>query len=204
MNSETLAKKVSLAIKLKTQGHFNRAMLLITEANRDQVIAIRKIQDILDRLKNQNKTEIIFENFRQTLPIQIGLSNGKDVLDLLERIRNKSMIKLSEKINELHNAEEELDVAHEELAFFEERMKGKISPEELDNLKEKKTLLAGKVYQVKKQIVDALIEFVTEEYDSIVAEDTICLISRLYRVITSSIETKDSKFVKAVTFSSAQ
>ena len=59
INGETLGKKVSIAISLKKQGHFNRAMLNITEATRDQVTAIREIQCVLDKLENRNKTEIV-------------------------------------------------------------------------------------------------------------------------------------------------
>ena len=195
INGETLGKKVKIAISLKKQGHFNRAMLNITEANRDQVIAIREIQGILDKLENRNKTEIVFENFRQSLPLQIGLSNGKDVLALLDRIENNFEGTLSEKTNELHQAEEELDIMHEEAIFFQERMKGRISAKELDDSKEKVTQLARKVYRAKKLIADNLIEFVTEKYNVLAAEDRLSLISNIYRVITSSIETKDSKFV---------
>jgi len=196
INGETLGKKVSIAISLKRQGHFNRAMLNITEANRDQVIAIREIQCILDKLENRNKTEIVFENFRQSLPLQIGLSNGKDVLELLDRIENNFNGTLSEKTNELHKAEVELDIMHEELIFFQERIKGRISAKELDDSKEKLTQFARKVYRVKKLIADNLIEFVTEKYNTLAAEDRFSLISNIYRVITSSIETKDSIFVK--------
>jgi len=195
INGETLGKKVSIAISLKKQGHFNRAMLNITEANRDQVIAIREIQCILDKVENRNKIEIVFENFRQSLPLQIGLSNGKDVLELLDRIENDFEGTLSEKINELHQAEEELDIMHEELIFIQERIKGRISAEELDDSKEKVTQLARKVYRAKKLIADNLIKFVTEKYNTLAVDDRLSLLSNIYRVITSSIETKDSKFV---------
>lgn len=195
INSETLGKKVSTAISSKKQGHFNQAMLNLAEANRDQIIAIREIHGILDKLEDRNKTEIVFENFRQTLPLQIGLSNGKDVLELLERIRNNFKYNLSEKSNELHQAEEEFDVMHEEFILFQERMKGKISSKELDDSKEKVTQLARKMYRAKKQIADTLIEFVTEKYKTILADDRVSLIRNIYRIITSSIETKNSKFM---------
>ena len=195
INSETLGKKVLTAIRLKKQGNFNRAMLDITEANRDQVIAIREVQIILDELRNREKTEIVFENFRQTLPLQIGLSNGKDVLELLDGIKNHFEGVLSKNTNELHQVEEELDIKREEFIFFQERMKGKISTDELDDLKEKVAKLVSKVYLAKKQITDTLIEFVTEKYKSLVSENRVSLIRNLYLIITSSIETKDSKFV---------
>lgn len=195
INGETLGKKVTIAIRLKKQGHFNKAVLYITEANRDQVLAIREVQSILDKLKNRKKTEIVFENFRQSLPLQIGLSDGKDVLELLNKIENTCEGALPEKISELHQAEEALDLMHEELIFLQERMQGRISAEELNDSKEKVTKLAEKVYRAKKLIADNLIEFVTEKYNTLAVDDRLSLISNLYRVITSSIETKDSKLV---------
>lgn len=194
INSETLGKKVSTAINLKKQGHFNQAMLYVTEANRDQIIAIREIQGILDKLQNRDKTEIIFEKYRQTIPLQIGLSNGNDVLELLNGIGNKFEGTLSIKTKELHQMEEELDIVHDEFLFFQERMRGKISSEELDQIKEKVSQQTRSVYLAKKQIAGTLVEFVTERYKTLVAEDRIMLIRNIYLIITSSIETKDSKF----------
>lgn len=196
MNCETLGKKVSTAIRLKKQGHFNKAMLYLTEANRDQVLSIRQIQRILDKLENRDKTEIVFENYQQTLPLQIGLSNGKDVLELLDKIRDGFGGTLLEKTGALYQAEEDLDVRHEELIFFQERMQGRISSEELNDSKENVSRLAEKVYQMKKLMADTLIALLAEKYPNLVAEDRLVLTSNLYRIITSSIETKDSKLVK--------
>ena len=136
-----------------------------------------------------------YKKFRQSLPLQIGLSNGKDVLELLDRIEKNFEATLYKQTNELHEAEEELDIMHEELIFFQERMKGRISAEELDDSKEKVTQLARKVYRAKKLIADNLIKFVTEKYNTLAVDDRLSLLSNIYRVITSSIETKDSKFV---------
>ena len=48
IENPSLNLKVNDAISLRNKGHFNKAMLKISEGNRDQVIAIRKIQRILD------------------------------------------------------------------------------------------------------------------------------------------------------------
>lgn len=55
IENPSLNLKVNDAISLRNKGHFNKAMLKISEGNRDQVIAIRKIQRILDEA---NWTEI--------------------------------------------------------------------------------------------------------------------------------------------------
>ena len=95
----------------------------------------------------------------------------------------------------MNRVEEELDIKREEFNFFQERMEGKISTEELNDLKEKIAKLTRKAYLAKKHIAHTLIEFVTEKYKALVSEDRVSLISNLYLIITSIIETKDSKFV---------
>jgi len=73
-------------------------------------------------------------------------------LELLDRIRNNFAGTLTEKTNYLYQAEEELDIMNEEFNFFQERMKGRISLAEMDDLKEKVTQLARKVHCVQRVI----------------------------------------------------
>ena len=61
VQTETLGNKVAIALNQKSQGHFDKAMLNISEANRDQVLSIREIQAIIDRVKGNHKTEVVFE-----------------------------------------------------------------------------------------------------------------------------------------------
>jgi len=58
-----LGKKVSIALNQRKQGYFDKAMLNISEANRDQVLAIRNLQGVFDKLAGQGKTEVIFEKY---------------------------------------------------------------------------------------------------------------------------------------------
>ena len=44
INNETLRRKVLISLNQREQGHFNKAMFNISEANRDQLLAIREIQ----------------------------------------------------------------------------------------------------------------------------------------------------------------
>ena len=89
VQAETLGKKVAIATNQRSQGHFDKAMLNISEVNRDQVLSIREIQAIIDQAKGNLKTEVIFEKFRQFYPFQIGLTHGKDVLELLRLIKDE-------------------------------------------------------------------------------------------------------------------
>lgn len=117
INNDTLGRKVVIALNQRKQGHFDKAVLNISEANRDQVLAIREIQAILDKLAGRSKTEIILEKFRQTYPFQIGLTNGEEILGLLAEITAQYGNRISNIINELCNNEDQLNSLNEEIVF---------------------------------------------------------------------------------------
>jgi len=196
INNITLGRKVAIAIRLKNQGHFNKSVLYISEVNRDQVLAIREMQTILYALENRGKTEVIFERFRQILPMQIGLRNGEEVLNLLNQIKAVYSGKHIEIISELHDNEKKLDELNEELSFFQERMSGRITENESNEIKKKVSQTASKIFSTKRMIVDNLIKFVNDKFNSITNDDRLCLIKNLYLVITSNIETLNYKQVE--------
>jgi hypothetical protein len=196
INSETIGRKVSIALDQKKQGHFNKAMLNITEANRDQVLAIREIHIILDKLDNRDKTEIILENFRQVFPFQIGITNGDKVLNLLGQIKSEFTEYLSNIISELHNNENEFSLLTEEFNFFQERMQGRISDNELDLIRKKLSGIADNIFSIKSRILNNLISFISEKHNAISLDDKFKLIKNIYIILTSSIETLDAKFVE--------
>ena len=196
INNETLGRKVSIALNQTKQGHFDKAMLNISEANREQVLAIREIQTILDKIEGRGKTEVIFEKYRQIFPFQIGLTNGDEVLNLLTHIKSFFDDVLSQIKSELHNNEEEVSLLAEEFIFFEERMKGRISEKELDVMKENISVLVDKIFSTKRIILNNLISFVAEKNMSTSIDDRLKLIKSFYIIITSSIETLDAKLVE--------
>lgn len=51
VQEKTLGHKVATALIQRKQGHFDKAVLTISEANRDQVLAIRKTQSIIDKIE---------------------------------------------------------------------------------------------------------------------------------------------------------
>jgi len=57
----SLNLKVHEALTFRNQGHFDKAMLNITEANRDQVVAIRKIQRLMGQVRGERYPEVVFE-----------------------------------------------------------------------------------------------------------------------------------------------
>jgi len=132
VQAETLGKKVAIALNQRSQGHFDKAMLNISEANRDQVLSIREIQAIIDRAKGKLKTEVVFEKYRQFYPFQIGLTHGEDVLELLSLIKDECDFDLEELVADLHKNEEIITPIIEELNFYETKMEGRISEDEIN------------------------------------------------------------------------
>lgn len=196
VNSETLGRKVYAAIDQKEKGHFDKAMRSISEANRDQVLAIREIQEILDKMIGGEKTEVVFEKFRQTFPFQIGLANGEMVLEWLSQISGLFPESLSRVQIELHANEDKLNAFMAELSFFEDRMKNRVPESEINELKANIAALVGEILALKKKIIERLSDFVGEKRSSSALNDNLRLIKNFYLIITSSIETVDARFVE--------
>ena len=192
----TLGHKVQIAINQKKQGHFDKAMLNIAEANRDQVLSIRKIQSILDNIKSNSKTEIIFEKYRQVHPFQIGLVNGKDVLELLSLVKNQCDFNMEEKIADLHRNEKLVDPIREELQFCETRMKGQLPENEIHELMGNLETLKTRIFEIKTSILDCICKVIQREYNLESNMNRIMLIKNIYLVISSSIQTLDAKLVE--------
>jgi len=196
INGDTIGRKVLKAINQRQQGHFNDAMLNITEANRDQVLAIREIQSILDEIKGGVKIQIIFDKYRQQFPFQIGLVNGEEVLSLLDKIKSQFGNDFPKMTDDLHQNEEKLNSLIEELNFFEERMKGKISEQELNEIKSNSSEIVERIISTKKLLINGLSNFLLKEFNNTNPNLIIKLIHNFYILITSNIETLDSKHME--------
>lgn len=196
VQSETLGKKVAIARNQRSQGHFDKAMLNISEANRGQVLSIRKIQAILDEVKGNIKTEVVFKKYRQFYPFQIGLTHGEDVLELLSLIKYECDFDLEESVADLHNNEEMLNSISEEFNFYETRMKGRISEDEINELKKKVNNINRKIFESKTSIIDIICGVVQGKFPQIADAHKIILIKNNYLILTSSIQTLDAKFVE--------
>jgi hypothetical protein len=193
--SETLGKKVASALNQKSQGHFNEAMLNISEVNRDQVLSIREIKSIIDRVEDKPKTEVVFEKYRQFYPFQIGLTNGEDVLDLLGLIRTECNLELEKLVADLHKNEEMITPIIEELNFYETKMKGRISEDEINELKKKVVKLKKRIFEKKTSLIDSISDIVQGKFPQIADADKLSLVKNLYLILSSSIQTLDAKFV---------
>jgi len=194
--AETLGKKVAIALNQRSQGHFDKAILNISEANRDQVLSIRKIQAILDEVKGNNKTQVVFDKYRQFYPFQIGLTHGEDVLNLLSLIHAECELDLENIVADLHNNENMISPLIEELKFFENKMKGRISEDEIKKLKEKVGKIEERIFEKKTSIIDSIGHVIRDKFAQIADAHKLSLIKNIYLILSSSIQTLDAKFVE--------
>ena len=195
VQEETFGNKVARALNYKKQGQFDKAMLHMSDVNRDQVLSIRAIQSIIDKIKDVSKTAVIFEKYRQFYPFQIGLTNGKFVLDLLTLIRLESNVDLNELVADLHDNEKLVDSMLEELHFYTTRMKGRISANEINQLKKNIETNTEAIFKVKMSLIECICGVVQARYFQILIEDRVSLIKNLYLILSSSIETLDASLV---------
>ncbi|MCK5467882.1 MAG: hypothetical protein KAI99_05230 [Cyclobacteriaceae bacterium] len=196
IREDTLGYKVTTALNQRKQGHFDKVMLNISEVNRDQVLSIRAIQSIIDKIKGTSKTEVIFGKFRQFYPLQIGLKNGKDVLELLSLIRLKCGFSLEEFVADLHKNEGMFDSLQQELNFYETRMKGRTSENEINELKNNIENTTERIFEIKTSIVDCICGVVQANHSQISVTDRISLVKNIYLILSSSIQTLDAEFVE--------
>ena len=196
VQAETLGKKVAIALNQRSQGHFDKAMLNISEVNRDQVLSIREIQAIIDQAKGKLKTEVVFEKYRQFYPFQIGLTHGEDVLELLRLIKDECDFDLEELVADLHKNEEMIAPIIEELNFYETKMKGRISEDEINELTKKVKKIKKRIFEIKTSIIDSISGVVQGEFLQIADAQKLILVKNIYLILSSSIQTLDAKFVE--------
>ncbi len=196
VQEETFGNKVVTALNQKKQGHFDKAMLNISEVNRDQVLSIRAIQSIIDKIKGVSKTEVVFEKYRQFYPFQIGLTNGKDVLELLSLIKFECNFALDEFVTDLHKNEEMINPMLQELNFYETRIKGRISDDEINELKKNVEKITKRIFEIKTFLIDCICGVVQGKYSQISIMDKISLVKNTYLILSSSIQTLDAEFVE--------
>lgn len=185
LNGKTLGAKVSDAIELRSKGMFNDAMLLISEINRDQVLAIRDIQKIIDKYEGKERTEVILDKFRQKFPFQIGLVNGDDVIKLL----SNNLKSLATHVDGLHKNETKIIAFREELLFYQTRMAGRIPESEVANLCNTVSAIDKDIISAKEYIINVISSFVFDAFQNADIEDKVTVVKNLFLIQTSSIET---------------
>jgi len=195
LNDPTFGMKITKAMIQREQGQFNQAMLNMAEVNRDQVLAIREIQLLIDNARGRELKGIVFQKYRQFYPFQIGLTDGEEVLELLSHVKVGYGEDFSKVVDNIHDLEKYIESSSEELEFIETRMRDRIPQSEIDNLRTTILNNETKLYEIKKVLIDKLITLVGNFYSYISAEDHVKIVRDVYLILTSSIETLDAKFV---------
>lgn len=136
IETPSLNVKVDDAIVLRDQGHFNKAMLNISEANRDQVISIRNIQRILYEVNGTDFKEVVFLKYRQFFPLEIGIENGDEVIMILDEKLAGHDVKILEIKREIHSYELQQKAESERLSFFERRFGNGDEVDEINKMRE--------------------------------------------------------------------
>ena len=85
LRSASLTQKLNEALRYRKSGHFNKAMLLVSEINRDHMTSVRKLQHLFDEFNGNGKREVILRKFRQFLPLEAGIENAPDALHFIPR-----------------------------------------------------------------------------------------------------------------------
>ena len=198
---DSLNLKVHEALAFRKQGHFDKAMLNISEVNRDQVTAIRRIQSLIGQVRSERCPEVVFEKFRQFEPFEIGISDADAVLAVLAEFDDEKDLLFKESKLKLHDTELCKKDAENYVSFLENRMNNGSSSEEIaktmesvilldQTLTEQRKLILVKVFVVAGKIMKKMPSGI--EKNRIFLE----LSLNIFLVILSPIMTKSAAYVE--------
>ncbi len=188
LGGKTIGRRISEAIEFREKGQFNEAMKRMAEANRIHVQAVRDVQKRIDELDDSEKTEVIFEKYRQKAPFQVGLINGDAIISLLNKVQSE-IVDYDKSIKQLHDDEISVAELSEELHFYETRMMGRIAQSEVDQVRSAFDENELRIWKTKENCFSAVILIVQKEFGSLESDTNLRMALDLYLLITSSIET---------------
>lgn len=157
VEGDSLDTKISEALSLRQQGQLNRAIVLITEANRKQLDAIEGIQRIMDSLLNRPHSEVVFAKYRQFPPFKMGIEGADDVLKLLASLDVDLAIDHGSTSKKLHTLEGEKKAETERLAFFEQRFADGSEAETINAAHAAIQMMTADIAAVKRELVQAVV-----------------------------------------------
>jgi len=200
IEAPSLNLKVNDAVLLRNQGHFNKAMLNISEVNRDQVISIRKIQRILDEANATDLKEVAFAKYRQFFPLEIGIENGDEVIKLLDEKLVGEDAEMLEIKGTIHSLELQKEAESERLSFFESRFGNGKGAGEINEMRENLKSIDAKVSKLKGTVLRRIFRIVDEvltEKPNLVDKDKkfLKLSLNIFFVFLSPIATKYADLV---------
>ena len=201
IEAPTLAAKVRSAVIFRQKGHFDKAMLAMSEANRDQVLALRKIQSTLSGVTGKHYPMVVLEKFRQQPPFEIGVADGDAVFGILDRLGAQESPALDGARAKLHDMEDQIDEERSFITFLERQSAKDRNTAEHETAKTRvqdleRTLAAmrveilNQIFAVTKDVLDSAA--VRNRWDSLF----LGLAGNIYVVVMSSIETKPAQRVE--------
>jgi hypothetical protein len=201
VEAPTLAAKVRSAIIFRQQGHFDKAMLAMSEANRDQVLALRKIQSTLSGVTGTHYPMAVFEQFRQQPPFEIGLADGDAVFGVLDRLGAQESPALDGARAKLHDIEAQIDEEKSFIVFLERQSVRDRSTAEYETAKAKVQNLEQTLVAIRVEILNHIFVVTKNVLDGAAVRNRwdrlfLGLASNIYVVFMSSIATRPAQRVE--------
>lgn len=196
----SLNVKIRAAFKSKKEGRIDQSIVLITQANREQLDAVKAIEKMLARIQGRPEQEIIFSKFRQTFPFEMDIENGDYVVALINDFSSRTGDEGDAQRARLHALEDTRSEQIERLEFFETRFTdgtedGTIEEigflireidDELSALRVQ--LLAGVLVNVKTMLARQSADGLSTDGDQLIA-----LSKWLFTLVASPTATKSAK-----------
>jgi hypothetical protein len=201
VEAPTLAAKVRSAVTFRQQGHFDKAMLAMSEANRDQVLALRKIQSTLSGVTGTHYPMVVFEKFRQQPPFEIGVADGDAVFAILDRLGAQERPALGDARAKLHDLETQIEEESTFVAFLERQRTSEGNTAELETAQATVHDLEQNLAEMRAEILDSIFAVTKDVLEGASVRNHrdrlfLGLAANIYLVVMSSIATKPAQRVE--------
>lgn len=162
VNGDSLGTMISAALELRRQGRIDRAIALLTRANRQQLDAIEDIQRTVNELSNNPNPTVVFAKYRQFQPFEMGMENADDVLSLIDAAEAKADGSATGLRTRLHELEHDKQAETERLEFFERRFADGSEAETIEQARTAIQAMDEAIAALKASLLSAVMSAVTD------------------------------------------
>ncbi|MGL1904076.1 MAG: hypothetical protein OCC49_18215 [Fibrobacterales bacterium] len=177
----THAYQLSHIDELREKGAFNDTLLFIGSIKRDQTLALREIEEIINT--QTKSTYPVIEQFRETPSYRAGVRGADNALALINTADDTES---SMFVDDIIQFESDYASAFDEYTFYQRRMKSKISDEELEDRHTECKQILHDLEAAKLSLIEH-IEAVVNPYNIKDAVQYASIIRSLYRILTSNL-----------------
>jgi hypothetical protein len=201
VEAPTLAARVRTALTFRQQGHFDKAMLAMSAANRDQVLALRKLQSILSGVTGKHFPMVVLESFRQQPPFEIGIADGAPVFTALDRLGAETSPDMHDARTKLHDAEAHREEEDAFVTYLERQPPSDGNTAEFESAQNSIRDLDSSLSVLRATVLEAIFGVAEDILDSAAIRGQqrdgvfLNLAANLYVVVMSSIATKPARRV---------